>query len=223
MSDETIEVNGTERGLDELRARRSHLMDEISDEEILGRDFKYCGVIAVITKVTRGTVKTIEHLDPLDSKVVIRETFSDIIEDGIFKRIDNHIEFLNEDETVGLSKVHPKHLDTLSREAEEANRRDLQIKYLIASARQAENEDLAMAMAAVFNAMRTEIDFYIKTGDNSGMLQKLDQFADPAEDLHHALYEVAILNAGIPKIYGHQSIRYQVGAITINEIVAANA
>lgn len=166
-------------------------------------------------------------------EIIVEKIFNDVRDDsGVLNALEIQFNWYREDGSIGLTKTEQaKTLNKYQAETEERQRRERQIDYLIAGAK---GTPIESNLAAVFDLLYDEVIYYKEQGMNHGMVDKLNGITyNPSASTPQELEQNGmwyILNAiPLPRvddpskvIYVIQSIKYQIGAITLAEIEAAN-
>lgn len=200
-----------------------------SPESVMKVDYSILGLKNTEPLRDRGRKVSTSYLRSSDDKLVVKKTFSDVIEDGNLVGIFIRHEWYNEDGSVAFFKESvAKKFDAFRGATVRRQRRQEQIDFLV-SAAQSSPEPLASAVGAIFDEMKSAIDHYVGTGDNSQMAAVLDGMADPAHPLKVVAYDTQIPRTDLPieefpakYILVHQSIRYQIGDMSMEQIESDN-
>lgn len=185
-------------------------------------DFTIVGLQKESPSYHRGRKWKAEYLDPDDDSLVVEKLFDDVRNgNGRLTGITivfnwyNHLNEIVYTKTEVSRKYNPFEAET-----EERKRRERQIDYLIAGAK---DSPIAASMMDIFHLLEDGIKTYKDTGDNSQMVTTLDSI-DVNDPLYVVSFQIPIPRVDDPSkiIYVHQSIKYQIGAMTLEQIEAAN-
>lgn len=167
-------------------------------------------------------------------EIIVEKVFSDVFdENGVLKGIEVNFKWHNEDGEVGLEKTEVvRKFNKYEAETEMRKRRERQIDYLVAGAK---GTPIEASLDAVFNMLYAEVILYKEQGNATALGKALDAvkyipsaLPGSAEEANNQMW--AILNqVPLPRvddpekhIYVIQSIKYQVGLMTMEQIEAAN-
>jgi hypothetical protein len=177
---------------------------------------------------TRALYKCVDK-----DEVIVEKVFSDVIEDGVLTGIKVNFRWYDEENNVGLEKTEVvRRFNKYEAETEQRKRRERQIDYLVAGAKGTPIED---HISKVFDMLYSEVILYKEQGVAEPMGKALDKIkytptalpgseAEETNNLWAVLNQVPLQRGDDPSkvIYVIQSIKYQIGLMTLEEIDAAN-
>lgn len=200
----------------------------ISDFTILG--FRKISPSYERGRKTRAVYKCVNK-----DEIIVEKVFSDVFdEDGILSGVEITFNWYNEEGEIGLTKTElARSYNKYEAETEMRKRRERQIDYLVAGAK---GTPIEASLNEVFSKFYNEVMVYKDQGDAAPLGKALDSvkyipnvIPGSPEELNNNMW--AILNqVPLPRvddpnkfIYVIQSIKYQVGLITLEDIDNANS
>lgn len=196
-------------------------------------DFTILGFKKESPSYNRGRKTQSLYLSEEENDLIVKKMFTDIRDSaGTLTALQVKFDFYSEDGTVGVTKTEVvKRYNKYEAETEERKRRERQIDYLVAGAK---GTPIEANINAVFDFLYEEVLIYKEKANSQPLVDKINQVqfnpntTDPVELEMNGLWYV--LNAiPIPRvddstkfIYVAQSIKYQIGALTLVEIEESN-
>lgn len=180
-------------------------------------DFSILGFNKESPRYDRGRKQSASYKDADDT--VVTKTFSDIRDsNGLLTAVSVLFEWFNEDGTLGLSKTEVvKNYNKYEAETEERKRRERQLDYLIAGAKGTPAEPHINTLFGHYHEQQLR---YKESGSSD---------LDDAIDAETDSTILGILDISLPRVDDpnknitvRQSIKYQTGSMTLEEIEAQN-
>lgn len=204
------------------------------DQNPLISDFSILGFRKISPSYERGRKTQALYKCVDKDEIIVEKIFNDVRdESGTLTALEITFNWYNEDGEIGLSKTEQvKAFNKYQAETEERQRRERQIDYLVAGAK---GTPIEASLNAVFDLLYNEVILYKEQGVNDAMVEKLDSIiynpsASTQEELEQNGMWYVLNSIPLPRvddptkfIYVIQSIKYQIGAMTLAEIEAANA
>ena len=177
---------------------------------------------------TRSLYKCTEN-----DEVIVEKIFEDVRdENGTLSGLQITFNWYNEDGEIGLTKTQQvKSFNKYQAETQERQRRERQIDYLVAGAK---GTPIEANINMVFDFLYDEVMLYKEKANPQPMVDKLNSIqyianASTQQELEnngmwYILNAVALPRVDDPNkyIYVIQSIKYQIGVMTLAEIEAEN-
>jgi len=203
--------------------------------EPLISDFTILGFRKISPSYERGRKTRAVYMCVEKDEIIVEKIFSDVFdENNNLTGTEITFNWYDEDGNIGLSKKElARSYNKYEAETEMRKRRERQIDYLVAGAK---GTPIEPSLNAVFSKFYNEVMLYKDQGDAAPLGKALDSvkytpnvIPGSVEETNNNLW--AILNqVPLPRvddpekfIYVIQSIKYQIGLLTLEEIDSANS
>lgn len=145
-------------------------------QDVTNADFTIIGLRKDSPHYDRGRKLYAEYLCPEDDRLVVRKTFSDVMESGLVTGIQVHFEWFCEDGTVGVEKTEVvKSFNKYEAATEMRKRRGRSIDYLVAGAA---GTPIEPYLDFLFDRYYTEVEKF-KSKDNTSLVAAIAGETDP--------------------------------------------
>lgn len=204
------------------------------DSNPLISDFAILGFRKISPSYERGRKTKSLYKCVNKDETIVEKIFTDVRdESGTLTALEITFNWYNEAGEVGLTKTEQvKAFNKYQAETEERQRRERQIDYLVAGAR---GTPIEANINMVFDFLYEEVMIYKEKANAQPMIDKLNSItyinnASTQEEIENNGMWYVLNSIPLPRnddptkiIYVIQSIKYQIGAMTLAEVEAENA
>tara|TARA_Y100000780_G_C13689279_1_gene418838 strand:- start:244 stop:1143 length:900 start_codon:yes stop_codon:yes gene_type:complete len=191
------------------------------DLDPLITDFSIIGLVKKEPDYNKGRKSSAIYMDN-DGRKVVEKNFTDIRDTSTNRllSLEMTIDWYQEDGNIGLTKTEIcKNFSISQSKTEERKRRERQIDYLEALVEGTPIED---AVTTIITKYQDDITKYIQFGITKNLMDSMKGETDPT--LNTVLNDIYLPIVGLPqyKINTIQTIEFQIGVKTMEEIIAEN-